>query len=719
MARQRLRIKGMTCAACVRRVETALQRVPGVQQATVNLATEQAEIELSEPVPLETLLEAVRLAGYEAEPATESQRSPQEVKTARARLLVSLAFSLPVLIFSMVLPDVLPAQGWWLLALTTPVQFGVALPFYRAAWGALRAGSANMEVLILTGTLAAYFYSLALTLSGQHHHLYYEVSAVIITLVLLGKYLEARAKGRARAALEALYELLPQQVLRWDGRDYQPVPLETVQPGDRLLIRTGDRIPVDGMVIEGRGWVDEAALTGESVPRACMPGDSVLSGSLLTDGALHIRAEAIGEQTALAQIARAVEQAQSQKGAIQRLADRIAAVFVPIVMGVALLTFMGWWLASRSLPDSLIPAVSVLVIACPCALGLAVPIALMTGITRAARMGILLRGIEALERVRQIDTLMLDKTGTLTMGQPRLKHIRLIQEGGEGENSPSPLWREGTGEGLTPNLEEALLQLAAALERAVRHPLAEAIVAEAQRRGLEPAPIGEVRIVPGGGVVAANALIGSPRFLQEQGIEVSKQPSEPVLLAVDGRVVAGFEFADEPLPEVQQVIQALQAGGLQVVLCSGDRFEAVQAFAQRVGIQEWYAAQRPQEKAALVARLQAQGRKVAFVGDGINDAPALAQADLSIAVSTATALASEVADIVLLNRDLRTLLNALQLSRAIYGVTRQNLFFAFIYNILGIPLAAAGKLNPIIAALAMSFSSVSVVTNALRLLRRR
>jgi Cu+-exporting ATPase len=699
MARQRLRIKGMTCASCVNRVEKALGRVLGVQQATVNLATEQADIELAEPVPLETLIEAVRLAGYEAEPATESPRASQEVQAARRRLIISAAFSLPVLILSMALPDVLPAQGWWLLALTTPVQFGVALPFYRAAWGALRTGSANMEVLILTGTLAAYFYSLALTLSGQHHHLYYEASAVIITLVLLGKYLEARAKGRARAALEALYELLPRQVLRWNGHDYQPAPLETVQPGDRLLVRTGDRIPVDGEVLEGRGWVDESSLTGESVPRECAPGDSVLGGSLLTDGVLHIQAVAIGEQTALAQIARAVEQAQSQKGAIQRLADRIAAVFVPIVMGVAMLTFIGWWLTIGSLPDALIPAVSVLVIACPCALGLAVPIALMTGTTRAAQMGILLRGIEALERVRHIDTLVLDKTGTLTMGQPRLKQVRVYDPMGSAA-------------------EPEILRLAAALERAVRHPLAEAILAEAERRGLEPAPIGKVRVVPGGGVVAQNALIGSPRFLQEQGIEVDKEPSEPVLLAVDGRVVAGFEFEDEPLPEAHQLVQALRAKGLHLVLCSGDHAEAVEAFARQMGIREWYAAQRPQEKAALVARLQAQARKVAFVGDGINDAPALAQADLSIAVSNATALANEVADIVLLNRDLRTLLAALQLSHAIYGVIRQNLFFAFVYNMLGIPLAAAGKLNPMIAALAMSFSSVSVVTNALRLLRR-
>jgi len=742
MPRQKLHIKGMTCASCVRRVEKALQRVPGVQQAIVNLATEQAEVELSEPVPPDALIEAVRLAGYDAEPAIESRMVQADLQAARLRLILSLVFSLPVLVLSMFLPGVLPAQGWWLLALTTPVQFGVAWPFYRAAFGALRSGSANMEVLILTGTLAAYFYSLALTLSGQHHHLYYEASAIIITLVLLGKYLEARAKGRARAAMEALWALVPQQVLRWNGSDYQPVPLAAVQPGDRLLVRTGDRIPVDGEVLDGRGWVDESAITGESVPRECLPGDSVLSGALLTDGLLHLRAVAVGEQTALAQIARAVEAAQSQKGAIQRLADRVAAGFVPIVMVIAVLTFVGWWWTTRSLPDALIPAVSVLVIACPCALGLAVPIALMTGTTRAARMGILLRGIEALERVRTVDTLVLDKTGTLTMGQPHLTRIRLEGEVLEGEapaepmeseapaepRTPSPFTgRVGVGDNSEPSTEpneNEVLQLAAMLERAVRHPLAEAIVREAERRGLDLAQmandrwrITDITVIPGGGVRAGNALIGSPRFLQEQGIAVGKEWREPVLLALDGRVIAGFEFEDEPLPEARETIRALQASGLHLVLCSGDHAGAVAAFAQRVGIQEWYGAQRPQEKAALVARLQAQGRRVAFVGDGINDAPALAQADLSIAVSTATALASEVADMVLLNRDLRTLLAALQLSRAIYGVIRQNLFFAFVYNTLGIPLAAAGKLNPLIAALAMSLSSVSVITNALRLLR--
>ncbi|GBC93520.1 Copper-exporting P-type ATPase A [bacterium HR15] len=710
MPRQRLRIKGMTCASCVRRVEKALQRVPGVQQAIVNLATEQAEVELVEPVPPDTLIEAVRTVGYEAEPAIESRAVQEDLRAVRLRLIISLVFSLPVLILSMLLPGVLPGQGWWLLTLTTPVQFGVAFPFYRAAWGALRSGSSNMEVLILTGTLAAYFYSFALTLSGQHHHLYYETSAVIITLVLLGKYLEARAKGRARAAMEAIWSLVPQQVLRWNGIEYQPAPIETVQPGDRLLVRTGERVPVDGEVLEGRGWLDESALTGESVPRECLPGDSVLGGALLTDGMLHIRAVAVGEQTALAQIARAVEAAQSQKGAIQRLADRIAAIFVPVVIVVALLTFIGWWLTTRSLAEAIIPAVSVLVIACPCALGLAVPIALMTGTTRAARMGILLRGIEALERVRQIDTLVLDKTGTLTMGQPRLTRIRLAVPEGEAPAEPN---------------ENEILQLAAALERAVRHPLADAIVREAERRGLDLEQMakskwrnGDITVVPGGGVKAAHALIGSPRFLQEQGVEVGKEWSEPVLLALDGRVIAGFDFEDEPLSEAQETIRALQASGLHLILCSGDRPEAVAAFAQRVGISEWYGAQRPHEKAALIAHLQAQGRRVAFVGDGINDAPALAQADLSIAVSTATALASEVADMVLLNRDLRTLLAALQLSKAIYRVIRQNLFFAFVYNMLGIPLAAAGKLNPLIAALAMSLSSVSVVSNALRLLRR-
>ena len=750
----------MTCAACVRRVEKALTRAPEVHSATVNLATETAEVETAQPVDITALIEAIRAAGYDAEPIEPAAPTDEDdpARALQRRLWLSVALTVPIVALSMFLPHPLPGQGWILLALTLPVQFGVALPLYRAAWGALRHGTANMEVLVLLGTLAAFFYSLALTLQGQAHHLYYETSAVIITLVLLGRTLEARARGQAKRALESLWSLLPREVLCWDGGAYRAVPLSQVRVGDRLLVRTGDRVPVDSIVLEGRGWVDESAITGESLPQERAAGDTVLGGSLLTDGVLHLQAQAVGEQTLLAQIAQAVAQAQARKASIQRIADRIAAVFVPIVVGIALLTLFSWWLATRSLADALIPAVSVLVIACPCAVGLAVPIAMLTGATRAARAGVLIRGFEALERVRRIDTLVLDKTGTLTLGTPRLVAIHT--------------------DGIS---ETDALRLAAGLEQSVRHPLAEAILQAAHERGVAPAPVEQVEVVAGGGVkavarfvaplltspvhgegtqapspftgragVGAEAvLIGSPRFLQEHGVELDGFPEPPpagspceqgepigrgsprfargtlrrgagnfpVLLALGNRIVAGFEFADEPLPEVAETLHALRQAGLRLVLCSGDRAEAVEAFAKRVGIDEWHAAQLPHQKAERVRQLRAEGRRVAFVGDGINDAPALAEADLGIVVATGTQLAAENADLILLNRDLRTLLTALRLSQAMYRVIRQNLFFAFVYNTLGIPLAAMGYLNPIVAALAMSLSSISVVGNALRLLR--
>jgi Cu+-exporting ATPase len=781
----------MTCAACVRRVEKVLTRAPEVQSATVNLATETAEVQTAQPVDITALIEAIRAAGYDAEPIEPAAHAAEDdpARALQRRLWLSVALTVPIVALSMFLPHPLPAQGWILLALTLPVQFGVALPLYRAAWGALRHGTANMEVLVLLGTLAAFFYSFALTLQGQAHHLYYETAAVIITLVLLGRTLEARARGQAKRALESLWSLLPREVLRWDGAAYRAAPLSQVQVGDRLLVRTGDRVPVDGVVLEGRGWVDESAITGESLPQERAASDRVLGGALLVDGALHLQAQAVGESTLLAQVAQAVAQAQARKASIQRVADQIAAVFVPIVVAIALLTLLGWWLAKRSLADALVPAVSVLVIACPCAVGLAVPIAMLTGATRAARAGVLIRGFEALERVRRIDTLVLDKTGTLTLGTPRLVAIHT--------------------DGIS---ETDALSLAAGLEQSVRHPLAEAILHAAQARGIAPAPVEQVQVIAGGGVRAIctgepqgappraptplshpvageeepqgappcaptplshlvgeglgvraqTLLIGSPRFLQEHGVDLdgscepppAGSPCEqgepirlgspheagatspalgsprdaggtcrrgadafPVLLAVDNRIVAGFEFADEPLPEVAETLRALRQAGLRLVLCSGDRAEAVAAFAERVGIDEWHAAQLPHQKAEVVRRLQAEGRRVAFVGDGINDAPALAEADLGVVVATGTQLAAENADLILLNRDLRTVLTALRLSQAIYRVIRQNLFFAFVYNTLGIPLAAMGYLNPMVAALAMSLSSVSVVGNALRLLR--
>lgn len=702
MPKVRLRIRGMTCASCVHRVEKSLTRVSGVKEALVNLATEEAEVVLTEPIPPEALVEAVEKAGYTAELETPESTASESPYTLQ-RFLISAGLTLPVLVLSMLLPNLWRYQGWLLWALTTLVQFWVAFPLYRVALSALRAGSANMEVLVLLGTLSAYGYSTILLLSGHPQHLYFEASAVILTLVLLGRYLEARAIGSARSAMESLYRLLPSNVLRWDGAVYNPVPLSAVQVGDRLMVCAGERIPVDGVVLMGSGWVDESTLTGESVPRERQAGDPVRSGSLLTDGVLHIRAEAVGEATMLAQIARAVQQAQTEKAQIQRLADRVASIFVPLVVGIALLTFVGWWLSTRSVAQALVPAVSVLVIACPCALGLAVPIALMTGSTRMARAGILLKGVQALERVRQIDVLVLDKTGTLTMGHPRVKAMHISH----------------------PDIDErAALRFACALEQSTRHPLAEAILQYAHQQGVQDIPeLKTVRTVPSGGVEAeweGHLLrIGSARFLWESGIEQQNLPEGTVFLAADQTVVAGFEFTETPLPNVSEVIRRIQQSGIEVVLCSGDRLEAVERFARMVGIHHWYGRQLPSDKAHLIKRYQSEGHKVAFVGDGINDAPALAQADLSIAVATGTQIAIDTADMVLLNHDLKTLESALQLARALYAIIRQNLFFAFVYNTVGIPLASLGYLNPIIAGLAMSMSSVSVVGNALRLLRWR
>lgn len=701
---EQLEIKGMTCAACVRRVEKALQRAPGVLEATVNLATERAEVAMEPDADTQALMDAVRKAGYDAQPYQPAERTQAQplLLSAQKRLMFSAALTAPIFLLSMFFPNLLPGQAWWLFALTVPVQFGAALPFYRAAWGGVRSGSANMETLIVMGTLTAFFYSLWLTLNahGAHTpHTYYETSAVIITLVLFGKFLEAKAKGQARSALQAIWELLPREVLRLEAGEFRNTPLEVVRAGDQLKVRSSDRVPVDAIVLEGHGWVNDSAITGEAVPRERGPGDRVLGGSLLMEGALIVEAAAVGEETVLAQVARAVEQAQTQKAGIQRLADRIASVFVPVVILIALSTFLIWWLRTGQVGEALIPAVSVLVIACPCALGLAVPIALLTGSTRASQQGILLKGVQALERAQSLNTLVLDKTGTLTMGLPQLTAIESL--------------------GVS---EEELLRLAAAVEQNAAHPLADAIVEKARAMNLDiPHAIG-FQLIPGGGAQAEveghPVLVGSARFLAEQGIEIDKSARSPVLVAVDGHLIGGFEFADQPLPEAKEAIRDLKQSGLHLILCSGDRPISVENLAKQLDIPEWRASALPQEKAALIAELQADGKRVGFVGDGVNDAPALTQADLGIAMGDGTHLAIESADIVLLNRDLRRLPDALRIAKRMNGVIRQNLFFAFIYNVIGIPLAAMGRLDPMIAAAAMSLSSVSVVLNALRLLRK-
>ncbi|MDW8290620.1 MAG: heavy metal translocating P-type ATPase [Armatimonadota bacterium] len=716
----RLRIQGMSCAGCVARVERALKQVSGVQDASVNLATESATVHVDpKQVQIAQLVEAVERIGYTAQPMTPqaspplpSQRSQQELQNLRRRLLFSLLLALPVFTLSMAVHQPsLPLQ-LLLLALTTPVQFVVGAPYYVRAWHAVRARSANMETLTVLGTSAAYFYSLAATfwLGGA---VYYETAAVIITLITFGKYLEERAKGRARQAIERLMRLAPQEATRLRGGVEERVPASAIQVGDLLRVRSGEAIPVDGEVVEGFASVDESMLTGESVPVEKRPGSSVSAGTLNTDGMLLIRARRVGEETTLAQIVRAVERAQGTKPPVQRLADAVAAVFVPMVLLIALATFGVWlFVLQEGFREAMIHAVGVLVIACPCALGLATPTAVLVGTGRGAELGVLVKDAETLERAQKVDTVVLDKTGTLTRGKPRVHHVEPCNGMTEGE----------------------LLRLAAAAEAGSTHPFGQALVQYARERAVPLPPVDAFRTIAGGGVVAEvdrhRVVVGSLRLLEEEGNalprplqeRVSSLQSEgytTVLAAVDGQVAGVFALRDELHPVAREAVAQLQAMGLEVWMVTGDQRTVAEAIAREVGIsaERVLAAVSPTGKAEAVAALQQQGRIVAFVGDGINDSPALAQADVGIAMGEGADVALESADIALMGSDLRGVVTALRLSRATVRTIRQNLFFAFVYNVMGIPLAAMGYLSPMLAALAMSLSSVSVVTNALRLRR--
>jgi len=722
MSRQEihLHIEGMTCAACVARVERALKRVPGVHEAVVNLATESATVQAAPgAVPVERLLEAVEMAGYTAQPVTEetpaplpSRRTEQEMQTARRQLLVSIVLTLPVFALSMAVHHPSYTMKLLQLALTTPVQFVIGAPFYIKAWHALRARSANMETLIVLGTSAAYFYSVVATfwMGGA---VYYETAAVIITLITFGRYLEARAKGRARQAIERLMRLAPQEATRIRDGEEERVPVSAVQVGDLLRVRSGEAVPVDGEVLDGFATVDESMLTGESVPVEKRVGDSVAAGTINTDGVLVIRAQRVGADTMLAQIVRAVEKAQEAKAPVQRLADAVAAVFVPIVLVIALGTFLVWLLVLKAgFTTAMIHAVGVLVIACPCALGLATPTAVLVGTGRGAELGVLVKDAETLERARQVDTVVLDKTGTLTLGKPQVHHLE-------------------TWNGMP---EEDLLRLCASAEVGSTHPFGQAVVQLARQQGISLCTANGFRAIPGGGVIAEvegrRLVVGSARLLGEEGIAIHPQAQQrirtlqsqgytPVLAAIDGEAAGAFALRDELHPTAREAVAQLRALRMEVWMVTGDQRVVAEAIAEEAGIpsERVLAEVSPQGKADAIATLQAQRHKVAFVGDGINDAPALAQADVGIAMGEGTDVALESADIALLGSDLRGVATALKLSHATVRTIRQNLFFAFVYNVLGIPLAAMGYLSPMLAALAMSLSSVSVVTNALRLRR--
>jgi Cu+-exporting ATPase len=708
-----LAVEGMTCASCVTRVERALAAVPGVSAASVNLATEQATVTRAASTSDQALRDAVQRAGYES--TVVEGEAPRTTPRSDEGWKVTLAAALS-------LPLVLPMAGdlvgrhWMLPAwaqalLAAPVVFWLGGRFFRVGWKALRAGSGNMDLLVAIGTGAAYALSLWQGQRGSHD-LYFESAAVVITLVLLGKWLEARAKRGTLAALKALRALRPDTATVLTGERAETVPLARVRVGDRVQVKPGERVPVDGRVLEGASHLDESLLTGESLPVARSPGDRVTGGAVNGEGLLVIETTAVGAETTLARIVRLVESAQAKKPAIQQTVDRISAVFVPVVMGIALVTFVGWWLAGVGVEAALINAVSVLVIACPCALGLATPATLMVGTGLAAQRGILVRDAQALELMRDVKRIAFDKTGTLTIGKPRLV----------------------THEPAAGVAADDLLRLAAALQAGSEHPLARAVTQAAA--ALDVPRASKVAAVPGRGIegqVEGRTLrLGSTRRMGELGVattaltdradaQTAAGRSVSWLADGDGRLLGLLAFGDELKPGAAQAIARLHAAGVQTVLLSGDNTRAAQAVGRTLGIDDVRAEVLPADKAAVVASLRdglAPGERVAMVGDGINDAPALAAADVGIAMS-GTDVAMETAGLTLLRGDVCLVAEARALSRAVSARIRQNLFFAFVYNVVGIPLAALGFLSPVWAGAAMALSSVSVIGNALRLKRWR
>ena len=717
-----LPIEGMTCAACAARIERQLNKLPGVS-AAVNFASERAHVEFDAAAANEArLVDTIVKAGFtvpQVDPAVtlmearaaEKARKEAAYRAELKRFWISVALTLPLVaqMGAMVTgehEDWLPR--WLQLLLATPVQFWIGWRFYVGAFNALRGGAGNMDVLVALGTSMAWLFSAVVTAADLHHqHVYFEASAVVITLVLMGKLLEARAKAKTSAAIEALIRLQPQtaRVLR-DGELIE-VPVGSLNPGDVFVVRPGESVPVDGEVAEGASSVNEAMLTGESLPVAKHPGDKVFAATVNGEGLIQCRATGVGSHTLLAGIIRMVEQAQGSKAPVQRLADRISAIFVPVVTAIALLAFAGWWLFAGDFTNALVNAVAVLVIACPCALGLATPTAIMVGTGRGAAAGILVKNAEALELAKNVEVIVVDKTGTLTLGKPEVTDV-----------VPAP--------GVET---DALLRHAASLEQGASHPLAEAIVARAREQGIALAHPTELRAVPGKGLTASldgeGYALGSPAFLAERGVAVPEALLAP--LANSGKSVVavsrGLTFlgligvADRLRPTSREAVARLRAQGIEVVKLTGDNRATAAAIAREAGIDRYEAEVLPQDKAAAVAKLKSGGKRVGMVGDGINDAPALAAADVSFAIGGGSDVALEAADVTLMRSDLLSVADAIDLSRATLAKIRQNLFFAFIYNVLGIPLAALGMLNPVIAGAAMAMSSVSVVSNSL-LLRR-
>ncbi|NLK51846.1 MAG: copper-translocating P-type ATPase [Syntrophomonadaceae bacterium] len=724
-----LKIEGMSCAACAARVEKVLHRLDGVEQANVNLVAERATVEYQpNRLGVEDLVGAVSGMGYQATPISTRIMVPGEVAETAAfdqkrwRLLFSTVLSLPFVVmmlgefFSFALPLWLTSFSTQLI-LATPIQFIAGFPFYRGTYHALRSGSANMDVLVALGTSAAYFYSLGTAYLNPQAHLYFEVSAILITLILIGKYLEAVAKGRTSEAIRKLIGLQPRTARVIRAGQEQEIPTVEVAIGDLVIVRPGERIPVDGRVKEGYSAVDESMLTGEGIPVDKQIGDLVTGATVNKFGVLKIEATRVGGDTVLAQIIHVVQEAQGSKAPIQRLADQVAGYFVPVVVGIALGTFAVWyWVVDLgNFSRALISATAVLVIACPCAMGLATPTSIMVGTGRGAENGILIRGGEHLERAHRVDTVVLDKTGTITKGEPELTDLIAV----------APYVGE----------EDRLLAWAARVEKLSEHPVAQAIVQGALHcmPGLNLADPEAFTAIPGKGVISGlegkKIFLGTRTFLKDQGVsvepfqavvdELEAAGKTTVLMAVDLSLVAVIGVADTVKEHSRAAIQELKEMGIEVWMITGDNRRTALAIAQEVGIDRVMAEVLPEDKAREIQKLREQGRLVAMVGDGINDAPALATADVGMALGTGTDIAMEAADITLMRGDLRAIATAFQLSKATMRNIKQNLFWAFIYNMVGIPVAAAGLLSPVLAGGAMALSSISVVSNALRLKRVR
>ncbi|WP_419874961.1 heavy metal translocating P-type ATPase [Candidatus Pristimantibacillus sp. PTI5] len=734
-AQTTIQITGMTCAACANRIEKGLNRMEGVE-ANVNLALERASVRYDPLVVDDAKLEQKIIdLGYGTIKQTADSNEnagdykKQEIRRQQLRLAAAIALSLPLLwamaghfAFTSFLPvPQLFMNAWFQLALAAPVQFIIGWPFYVGAYKALRNGSANMDVLVALGTSAAFFYSLyetfrTLNPSGHGAHeaeLYYETSAVLITLIVLGKLLEALAKGRSSEAIKTLMGLQAASALVIRNGVEQRIAAQDVIAGDILLVKPGEKIPVDGIVLDGSSTVDEAMLTGESMPVEKRQGDELIGATINKNGALRMQATKVGKETALAQIIRVVEEAQGSKAPIQRVADRISGIFVPIVTILAAAAFAVWYLIIEpgELGNALEKAIAVLVIACPCALGLATPTSIMAGSGRAAELGVLFKGGEHLESTHHIDTVVLDKTGTVTKGKPELTDVR-------------------TAAGFE---EKRLLSWVGAAEKNSEHPVAEALVTGIQARSIALPEAEHFEAVPGFGIEALvngqQLLVGTRRLMEKHGVNVQKAEAEQqelesegktvMLIAVNGQYAGMAAVADTVKETSAAAVARLKAMGLEVIMLTGDNERTARAVAKAVGIERVLAEVLPEQKAKAVQELQAEGRKVAMVGDGMNDAPALVAADIGMAIGGGTDVAIEAADITLMRGDLNSIADAIRMSKVTMANIKQNLFWALAYNVIGIPIAAAGFLAPWLAGAAMALSSVSVVLNALRLQRMR